>query len=84
MREWIGEEEGTYDKVCRNGFLFASGDVSVLNLEVVNKIIEHQLHPTLEELGSDMFPPALWICIIQDKFLTMHDGDVLVLFNVNK
>jgi hypothetical protein len=73
-----------YDKICRNGFLSASGDVTVFNLKVVNKVVEHQFHPTLEELGSNAFPPAHWICIIQDGFLAMHNRDVLLLFDVNK
>ena len=78
------EKEGTYDKVCRNHFLSASGDVTVCNLEVVNKVVKHQLHPTLEELGSNAFPPAHSVCIVQDGFLAMHDGDVLLLFDFNK
>ena len=84
IHKWVQRgESNTYDKICRNGFLSTGGDVTVFDLEVVNIVIEHQFHPTLAELGSDIFPPALWICIVQDEFLAMHDGDILPLFSIS-
>ena len=79
-----GGVSNTYDKICWNGFPSTSGDVTVFDLEVVNIVIEHQFHPALAELGGNLVPPALWICVVQNEFLTMHDGDVLPLFIVSK
>jgi hypothetical protein len=74
----MGEE--TYDKICRNRFLSASGDVTIFDVEVVDVIVKNQVHTTVEVLLGDAFPPVLWISVVQDELSAMNDGYILFLF----